>query len=152
MLQLQPLVSAPDVVPDISTSEAHSISSYTPSMSSGDKVIWCFATQDICTDVPSIPADTVTMSTSAGVITIDETLTMSSGTPAISTGNAHDRWLMQCANILMDFKDTCVQFSTFGPATLGPCSLSEKWAHCDLSVLLSSKNDLLSLLLQFVLW
>ena len=56
-------------------------------MSSGDKVIWCFATQDICTDAPSIPAETLTMSTSAGVITIDETLT--SGTPAISTGNTH---------------------------------------------------------------
>lgn len=59
-------------------------------MSSGDEVIWCFATQDICTDAPSIPADTLNMSTcGGGVITIDETLTMSSGTPAISTGNTH---------------------------------------------------------------
>ncbi|KAK0147274.1 G2/M phase-specific E3 ubiquitin-protein ligase [Merluccius polli] len=58
-------------------------------MSSGDKVIWCFATQDIAHDAPSIPADTLIMSTSAGVITIDETLTMSSGTPAISTVNTH---------------------------------------------------------------
>ncbi len=79
--------SAPDVskevVPDIS------ISSHTPSMSSGDEVIWCFVTEDICTDAPSIPANTITVSTSAGVITIDETVTMSSGTPAISTGNTH---------------------------------------------------------------
>ncbi|XP_073340316.1 G2/M phase-specific E3 ubiquitin-protein ligase-like [Pagrus major] len=78
--------SAPDiskeVVPDISTSEAHSLST-------GDEVLWCFATQDICTDAPSIPADTFTMSTSAGAITAAETLTMSSGNPAISTGNTH---------------------------------------------------------------
>ncbi|XP_060786877.1 uncharacterized protein LOC132892603 [Neoarius graeffei] len=85
--------SAPDVskevIPDIATSEAHSHSSHTPSMYSGDEVIWCFATQVICTDAPSIPADTLTVSTSAGVITTDETLTMSSGTPDISTGNTH---------------------------------------------------------------
>ncbi|TKS65833.1 G2/M phase-specific E3 ubiquitin-protein ligase [Collichthys lucidus] len=56
--------------------------SHTPSMSSGDEVIWCF-------DAPSIPADTLNMSTFAGVITIDETPAMSSGTPAISTGNTH---------------------------------------------------------------
>ncbi|GLD70150.1 G2/M phase-specific E3 ubiquitin-protein ligase-like protein, partial [Lates japonicus] len=68
---------------DISTSEAHSLSSHTPSMSSGDEVIWCFATEDVCTDAPSIPADTLTMSTCAGGITIDETLTMSSGNTPI---------------------------------------------------------------------
>lgn len=80
--------SVPDV-PDIPSSEAQSLSSYTPSTSGGDEVIWCFATQDICTDAPSVAADTLTMPTSTGVSTIDETATTSSGTPAISTGSTH---------------------------------------------------------------
>ncbi|XP_037626899.1 uncharacterized protein LOC119488923 [Sebastes umbrosus] len=72
-----------------STVEAQFLFSNTPSISSDDQVILYVATQDICTDAPSISADTFTVSTSAPVITIDETLTLSSGTSAISSGNTH---------------------------------------------------------------
>ncbi|XP_035850153.1 G2/M phase-specific E3 ubiquitin-protein ligase-like [Sander lucioperca] len=76
-----------EVVSAISTVEAQSLFRNNPSISSGDQVIWCVATEDICTDAPSISADTATMSTSPPVITIDETLILSSGTSAISSGN-----------------------------------------------------------------
>ncbi|XP_040911492.1 uncharacterized protein LOC121193315 isoform X2 [Toxotes jaculatrix] len=75
-----------EVVSAITTVEAQSFSG--PSIKNGDQIIWCVATQDICTSAPSI-SDTTTTSTSAPVITIDETLTLSSGTSAISSGNSH---------------------------------------------------------------
>ena len=51
-------------------------------MPGGDQVSWCVATQDICTNASAISADTLTMSTSAHVITIDEILTLFSETSA----------------------------------------------------------------------
>ncbi|KAA8585582.1 hypothetical protein FQN60_004276, partial [Etheostoma spectabile] len=78
-----------EVVSSIATVEAQSLFNDSPSISSGDQVIWCVATQNICTNEPSISVDTATMSTSAPVITIDETLTLSSGSSSISSGNTH---------------------------------------------------------------
>ncbi|XP_067309237.1 uncharacterized protein [Pseudorasbora parva] len=78
-----------EVVSAISTVGVQSLSSNTSSISGGDAVIWCIDTEDICTNAPSISADNLTMSTSAAVINIDETVTLSSGTSAISSGNTH---------------------------------------------------------------
>lgn len=74
---------------DASKDDAPSISSHVASNSSADEVIWCFVSEDISTDAPSVSAHTVNKSTSAGINTIDKTATMSSATPAISTGNTH---------------------------------------------------------------
>ncbi|KAL3967315.1 M-phase phosphoprotein 8 [Sarotherodon galilaeus] len=54
----------------------------TQSMSVDDEVIWCVATQDVCTVESSISADTLTMSTNPSVIATDEDEPYSSGTSA----------------------------------------------------------------------
>lgn len=52
-------------------------------------VIWCFVTEDTSTDAPLNSDHILTKSTSAGVYTSDETVNMSRGTPASSTGNTY---------------------------------------------------------------
>ncbi|XP_039467535.1 uncharacterized protein LOC120440042 [Oreochromis aureus] len=54
----------------------------TQSMTVDDEVIWCVATQDVCTVESSISADTLTMSTNPSVIATDEDEPYSSGTSA----------------------------------------------------------------------
>ncbi|XP_065103755.1 G2/M phase-specific E3 ubiquitin-protein ligase-like [Paramisgurnus dabryanus] len=78
----------PGSVPD-KVVEAPSLSTNTTSISVGDEVVWCIATQEICTVAPNISDNNLTMSTSTAVITIDETPTFSGGTSAICSGNTH---------------------------------------------------------------
>ncbi|MED6274267.1 hypothetical protein CHARACLAT_014628 [Characodon lateralis] len=69
----------------IATVEGQSVSCDIPSISTGDDV-WCVATQDICTS--ALSSDTLTMSTSATVITIDDNLSLSGRTSVTSSGHS----------------------------------------------------------------
>ncbi|XP_030611803.1 G2/M phase-specific E3 ubiquitin-protein ligase-like isoform X3 [Archocentrus centrarchus] len=79
--------------------ERHTVK--TQSMS-GDDVIWCGATQDICTVDPSISADTLTMSTDPAVVTFDENEPFFSGTSVIASGNSHGFSVGSSANVTGD--------------------------------------------------
>ncbi|XP_024857805.1 uncharacterized protein LOC108249197 isoform X2 [Kryptolebias marmoratus] len=81
-----------EVVSTIATVEGQSLSCDIPSISTGDGAIWCVPTQDICTSVLS--SDTLTMSTIATVITIDDNLSLSGGTSVTSSG--HTQALSSC--------------------------------------------------------
>ncbi|MEQ2245521.1 hypothetical protein ILYODFUR_028879, partial [Ilyodon furcidens] len=70
----------------IPTVEGQSLSCDIPSISTGDDVVWCVATQDICTG--ALSSDTLTMSTSATVITIDDNLSLSGRTSVTSSGHS----------------------------------------------------------------
>lgn len=83
------VLPVPGSVPDKEVVKAQSLSTNTTSISVGEEVVWCIATQDICTVAPNISNNNLTMSTSTAVITIDETPTFSSGTSAICSGNTH---------------------------------------------------------------
>ena len=71
----------------ISTVEVHTLSSAVPSTSTADHVIWCVASPDIYADAPSTSGDTLTIPTSAAVITSDDILSMSNR--HISSTNTH---------------------------------------------------------------
>ncbi|XP_038579118.1 uncharacterized protein LOC119905836 [Micropterus salmoides] len=123
-----------EVVSAIATVEAQSLFNDNPSISCGDQVIWCVATQDICTDEPSISADTATMSTSTPVITIDETLTLSSGSSSISSGNTHGLPIGPTANASGDMHRSSahntsgVSHSPTQPSTSGNISSSTSYS------------------------
>ncbi|MEQ2297843.1 hypothetical protein AMECASPLE_038844, partial [Ameca splendens] len=70
----------------IPTVEGQFLSCDIPSISTGDDVVWCVATQDICTG--ALSSDTPTMSTSATVITIDDNLSLSGRTSVTTSGHS----------------------------------------------------------------
>lgn len=88
-----------EVVSAISTIEGQSLSSNTPSVTSGDVILY-IAIQGICTDASSasISAHTLTMSTNTAVITTDDKISLSSGTSTISSGNTHSLSAGCCVN------------------------------------------------------
>ncbi|XP_013888678.1 G2/M phase-specific E3 ubiquitin-protein ligase [Austrofundulus limnaeus] len=80
-----------EVVSTIATVEGQSLSCDIPSISTGDDVIWCVTTEDICTSAlsASISAETLTMPTSSAVITIDDSHSLSGGTSVTTSGHTH---------------------------------------------------------------
>lgn len=101
-------------------------------MSVDDEVIWCVATQDVCTVESSISADTLTMSTNPAVVATDEDEPYSSGTSAFVSYNTPGLSVGSSASVTGDTRVFSSNTSSVsnGPTQPSLSSTSYRYVFC----------------------
>ncbi|XP_024660984.1 uncharacterized protein LOC112436027 [Maylandia zebra] len=104
------------------------------SMSVDDEVIWCVATQDVCTVESSISADTLTMSTNPAVVATDEDEPYSSGTSAFVSYNTPGLSAGSSASVTGDTRVFSSNTSSVSNGPTQPSLSSTSYRHSPILV------------------